>query len=1284
MSVQTGADVVDDVWGGTLTEIGVTNMPAGGSPANQNVEFLPGVIRTRGGLQVSQSYSGIAGGPWSVRYAKDYAVVPENQTTLALLWNGTNSVGKLVAGTSAIGQVYGYSNTQPWNPSLTDAGFGGPIAHSVTQFSRKYIAVSQGRYGWDIPRQWDGTNLRRVSQCGPGATGTVSNFLPAAANIASSGTGTGVTIAASPSGAVRGTPVSYSGSIYAPPLGWVSWSVTYDTTITFTTTTAHGASVGQQISVTGCSPSDFNGNYVVTQVISSTQLVVAQTSTNYGETGGAGTLTPLPNTVQRYNGVVTVYTSAAHNFQAGWTVAIAGVPDVAVGGGIKSISQVNGVGTCVTNSAHGLVPGTSVDITGTTNYNSPSGTPYIVVSVPTPTSFTFVYLSNVPAETTGTVSSVFNGSFAIEQTPSATSFTYQSLGPNIGETPASGTATITGNVVAGAHQVAVSFITDTGYITRPSPPVTVYAIGGQLLQIQNLPTGPSNVVGRLIMATLVLEPPANTGDFYSIRGPNISQGINFQINDNTTTAVAFDFTDTDLANGFSADYLFDLVELGPCASFASYAGRIFAIGELATVQDLENLSFNGGWNFPSPPTFGPGIATSGVDDGGSYPWTTPANVGSTSAYASASSPSPYGTTNGLNATEFGFASSGTPQGIQVKLEAYFNSTLTNPSGGVTAQLLKAGVPVGSAKSVSITSADATYILGSTTDLWGATLTAADINASTFGVVLHGAVGNSQTHGTGGTIYIRNVNIIATMVGTAAQPLGWTLDSQYGAGSGMIAGGGVFGDAYTVNATTGEGMIWQSAYADSFGDPIFSVKTKYGARVTAYASSTAVNCVVEFYSPSQGSLALVTLSNFGTTFETQIGAMNNTLPGTLPVDTLLRFYTTSASGTLTIDRIELYPVNQPINTTVVRASRLEDPESFDGVLGLIQPIYFNGQAVRAMHVIRDSLYFECDRAMYVTKDTGGEPATWTIDPVSSAIGCFGPRAVALGEDWAVKANRYGLYIYIGREPQKISHEIQTLWNQINLAYAGKVWVEVDPNERKIYVGAPVNGATEVNQIFVMSYETQDTSQDIAAYGTLRFSAYSGRRLVLDQGRKWTIWNFKDTSGNPINLPCGSFVEQSDGSALFLLGGGADSNLYFIDTTNRGNDNGAAVLSSYTTHFFPTYEEEQQLAGDDGRRLRSHMHAFNFLRHNAVGSGEMSVYLYDGTISEANGNPKLIDKFPLSASRFNGDAETVPQDWTSERWAMKFETNGVGDWFQIERSVHVVEQGPDSLVRGGTPA
>lgn len=1280
MSVQTGADVVDDVWGGTLTEIGVTNMPAGGSPANQNVEFLPGVIRTRGGLQVSQSYSGIAGGPWSVRYAKDYAVVPENQTTLALLWNGTSSVGKLIAGNSAIGQVYGYGNTQPWNPSLTDAGFGGPIAHSVTQFSRKYIAVSQGRYGWDIPRQWDGTNLRRVSQCGPGATGTVSNFLPAAANIASSGTGTGVTIAASPSGAVRGTPVSYSGSIYAPPLGWVSWSVTYDTTITFTTTTPHGASVGQQISVAGCSPSDFNGTYVVTQVISSTQLVVAQTSTNYGETGGAGTLTPLPNTVQRYNGVVTVYTSAAHNFQAGWTVAIAGVPDVAVGGGIKSISQVNGVGTCVTNSAHGLVPGASVDITGTTNYNSPSGTPYIVVSVPTPTSFTFVYLSNVPAETAGTVSSVFNGTFAIEQTPSATSFTYQSLGPNLGETPASGTATITGNVVAGAHQVAVSFITDTGYITRPSPPVTVYAIGGQLLQIQNLPTGPSNVVGRLIMATLVLEPPANTGDFYSIRGPNISQGINFQINDNTTTAVAFDFTDTDLANGFSADYLFDLVELGPCASFASYAGRIFAIGELATVQDLENLSFNGGWNFPSPPTFGPDVAGTGVDGGGSNPWVNPANVSSASAYASCSL-SGRATSDWLNATNFLFSApaGASVVGIKVILNAY-TSLPVGEIMYITAQLLKNGVAVGTPKTYPdpLSTVSQALIFGSSTDTWSATLLGSDVNATNFGVQIQ------VVTATGGIGYVDNVTISVTTASTSAQPLGWTLDSQFGAGSGMIANGGVFGDAYTINAATGEGMIWQSAYADSFGDPIFSVKTKYGARVTAYASSTAVNCVVEFYSPSQGSLALVTLSNFGTTFGTQIGAMNNTLPGTLPVDTLLRFYTTSASGTLTIDRIELYPVNQPINTTVVRASRLEDPESFDGVLGLIQPIYFNGQAVRAMHVIRDSLYFECDRAMYVTKDTGGEPATWTIDPVSSAIGCFGPRAVALGEDWAVKANRYGLYIYIGREPQKISHEIQTLWNQINLAYAGKVWVEVDPNERKIYVGAPVNGATEVNQIFVMSYETQDTSQDIAAYGTLRFSAYSGRRLVLDQGRKWTIWNFKDTSGNPINLPCGSFVEQSDGSALFLLGGGADSNLYFIDTTNRGNDNGAAVLSSYTTHFFPTYEEEQQLAGDDGRRLRSHMHAFNFLRHNAVGSGEMSVYLYDGTISEANGNPKLIDTFPLSASRFNGDAETVPQDWTSERWAMKFETNGVGDWFQIERSVHVVEQGPDSLVRGGTPA
>lgn len=1177
-SVQTGIDIPNDVFGGTLTEIGQSNMPAGGSPANQNVEFLPGLVRTRGGLQPNTSYAAIAGGPWQVRYSKSFGVIPESQQELAVLWNPTTKAGFLAGSpTSTIGPLYGYGNATPWNPSVVDPNFTGPLAKSFTQFSREYIGISQGRYGWDIPRQWDGKNFDRVSQCGPGASPTPSDYLPLPQNIPAAPVPISATIAAPPTGAVRGNEIEIHHGFEVEFV---------DTTITFTTTAPHGFSAGQMVTISGCSSPSMNTTFVI-QSVTTLTFVVLQQNANLGETAGNGTATVNFPSISRFGNIVTVLTLTPHGFQPGWTAVISGVANTLAGTSIASIAQSNGIVTVTTTTPHGLISTGQVIIAGVTDgtYNGQ----FQILFVVNATTFTYAAVTANPSSTGGTVSTTFNGTFPILAVPSATSFTYSNVGPNQSGTgtmigPSSTTAasvatniatltfaanpgfsvgqlaivsgftgadsflngsfpitaasttgpwtisynlihatwtatsngsvsadealaSIQGNISAGLHQISICFITRQGYITRPAPPASFSAAGGHLLSLTNIPTGPANVVARLILATIFITPPATTSDFFSIRGPNVPAGNLFQINDNTTTAVSLDFTDSQLAAGFSADYLFDLVELGEVAAFTSYSGRLFAWGELNSVGDLLNMEFNGGWNI---------------------------------------------------------------------------------AGG-----------------------------------------------------FHGS----------------------------DLPLGWTSDPTNGAGGSRVAGGGVFGDAYEITIATGEGMLTQGVFADAFGSPILSAGIRYGARITALASATG-QMTVEFFSPSLGSLALVNLTGFGASFQTLMGSMNAPLPAVLPQDMVLRMYASAGIGTVTIDRVSLYPVNNSINTTVVRASRFTDPESFDGVLGLLQPIYANGEAVRAVVPLRDSLYIVCDRSLYVTKDTGGEPATWTIDPVSSSVGCVGPNAVGIGEDWIVKANRYGLYIYLGREPQKISHEIQTLWNEINWSAAGKLWVTVDPTLRRVYIGAPVNGSSEVNQIFVMSYETLDTSDMIAQYGTLRFSPYTGRRLILEQGRKWTVWNFVNSSGQPVTAPCGSLVEQSDGTAKFLLGGNVDNNIYFIDPTNRGNDDGAAVTSSYTIHFFPTSDEEQQF------QLRSHMHGFSFSRWYVSGAGDMDIYVYENNTSDTD--PKRYRVRMKNPPEF--DEEITIDDAKAERWSMKFQSTELDGWFQVERMTRTVEPDKNELVRG----
>src|SRR6185437_2397311 len=176
MSVATGQDVPHDTFGGTLTEVGQSNMPSGGSPDNLNVEFLPGLVRTRGGAQVAKNYT-LAGGPYQVRYTKSYEIFPEAPSQLSLLSKpSSNQYGYLVDPLSDEIGVVVSSTQRPWSPYAADPGWSGPLARSITQFGREYFAFSGGPYGSDMPRQWDGTHFDRVSQCGPGAPPTAADY----------------------------------------------------------------------------------------------------------------------------------------------------------------------------------------------------------------------------------------------------------------------------------------------------------------------------------------------------------------------------------------------------------------------------------------------------------------------------------------------------------------------------------------------------------------------------------------------------------------------------------------------------------------------------------------------------------------------------------------------------------------------------------------------------------------------------------------------------------------------------------------------------------------------------------------------------------------------------------------------------------------------------------------------------------------------------------------------------------------------------------------------------
>ncbi len=227
MSVAGTIDAPLDLFGGLVTDMPAADLPQGVSPDCQDVAFLQGAVKTRPGLL--SVYSPIAGNP-TVNYLKTYTQPNLVNTLLAIdsagtLW-GENSPGVL---------------TQIATGLTPNAA-----ASSTSLFSREYIAQHDGNFGLDMPRQYDGTNLDRVSQIGPGAgPAAVADVI---ANISA---------------------ISRSANI-----------------VTVTTATPTGMLPTDQVIIAGVTDTSYNGTFPIASIIDSLHFTYAQEGADSSSSGG--------------------------------------------------------------------------------------------------------------------------------------------------------------------------------------------------------------------------------------------------------------------------------------------------------------------------------------------------------------------------------------------------------------------------------------------------------------------------------------------------------------------------------------------------------------------------------------------------------------------------------------------------------------------------------------------------------------------------------------------------------------------------------------------------------------------------------------------------------------------------------------------------------------------------------------------------------------------------------------------------------------------------------------
>lgn len=314
------------------------------------------------------------------------------------------------------------------------------------------------------------------------------------------------------------------------------------------------------------------------------------------------------------NNIATITTLTAHNYYPGMSVLVLGV-GVAGYNGIQTVAttpsadsytyllSVTGLGGSSGGRSRAALQFVQVDSAPQINPNDP------IVITGTGSGLDNNVAGN-PANwqvlgVTGPVFGLWDIWFSLATAPSTVTIT---------PTGAVGNVQLGGQSSPGVHQCVVMFLTRSGYLTEPSPPISFVSAGDTQWQITNLPIGPPNVIARFLAFT-----GAGGDNFFTIPTtitlPNLAQGgvqIGFGtpqyfpatipatvVLDNISTSAILDVSDNALFGALGIDIdgndLFNQVVLGPCLGTFFYASRLFAWGMSNKIETLLNMGFEGGY-----------------------------------------------------------------------------------------------------------------------------------------------------------------------------------------------------------------------------------------------------------------------------------------------------------------------------------------------------------------------------------------------------------------------------------------------------------------------------------------------------------------------------------------------------------------------------------------------------------------------------------------------------------------------------------------------------------------
>lgn len=275
------------------------------------------------------------------------------------------------------------------------------------------------------------------------------------------------------------------------------------------------------------------------------------------------------------------------------------------------------------------------------------------------------------------------------------------------------------------------------------------------------------------------------------------------------------FTDTNLAEQWAThDFSFPNAHRLTLGLFEK------SVGSTSTYNDTASSSVNSTWTgaisgWKDAHNTGATDPGTGADGGGGLAWNNPGNITANDGSYADCAISPSGTSNYLKATNFGFALGGgdTVDGVLVTIKT------KSAIGGSTESSVKLiGVSGSSDKAAGATipATDTFFNHGGSKDLWSATITPSDVNASTFGVEFASSNANFFTE----TTYVDSIKITVY----------FTVGGSTLSGAASLAGTGTLAAA---------GVVTKNASASRTGTGTLSAtgKTTHNATVSLHGTGT---------------------------------------------------------------------------------------------------------------------------------------------------------------------------------------------------------------------------------------------------------------------------------------------------------------------------------------------------------------------------------------------------------------------------------------------------------------